>query len=69
MQIITSNGTKAELIDGILYFGANAEGQTVGVGLTCELEELESAIEELADIVKPEIIKGRGQNDVNANAS
>ena len=59
MQIITSNGTKAELIDGILFF----EGLNTGLGVTCTIEELESAIEELADIVKPEIIKGRGQND------
>ena len=50
MQIITSNGTKAELRDGILYF----EGLSTGLGVTCTIEELETAIEELAAlVVKP----------------
>jgi hypothetical protein len=46
MQIITSNGTKAEMRDGYLYF----VGQETGIGIECSIEELEDFIEELAEL-------------------
>jgi len=48
MKITTANGTRAELRDGYLYLADKLDGAKTGMGLTCSIDELEDAIEELA---------------------
>jgi len=43
IESITSKGTKAELVEGVLYL----EGCEIGVGVECSVDELEDAIEDL----------------------